>query len=450
MRLKLSPALVLLPVALACAVPANAQIGPNRIQNSIPNQGVPYSREGFEPTADSGGFGDDFNNHYTHYFLRNIDHWKYERVNDNGDRYHSVTFDYNTQASDMGYFFGDRWAGFIQSSNSWGFQPLPVQIERTKRTVLRFDVRSRHAPGYSSYFHSTPNFVGDPMNFARQTIVTDTVMERPNNEGPITLDFDFWEKESHLNTVSNPDWWYEGGTLGDDGTHYFSDEFFTKWQNNNSGVFVMPIEGMRENPEAMIHDEWTSVAIDLSWAYEWVLRLHPERIENADSYSAPNPPTVWRIMEFIEGANLVANLNVKNIRWEDWDLEDAATREQYIELFDDSTTKSYPFNAHWDDYIVQFSSSVQPAGDFDHNGTVDAADYGAWKAGFGTQVIAGTGADGNGDGVVDAADFTIWRDNLTSSAPSAGVSAIPEPISIVLVLQFVVGCFALHSYRRRS
>jgi hypothetical protein len=53
-------------------------------------------------------------------------------VNDNGDRYHSVTFDYDTQASDMSYYFGDRWAGFIKSSNSWGNDI----IRRSNRSAL--------------------------------------------------------------------------------------------------------------------------------------------------------------------------------------------------------------------------------------------------------------------------------------------------------------------------
>lgn len=434
------------------ALPVYAQIGPNRIQNSVPNQGAfPYVREGFEPAADSGPFGDDFNNHYTHYFLKNIDHWKYERVNDGGDRYHSVTFDYNTKASDMGYYFGDRWSGFIQSSNSWGFQPLPVQIERTTRTVLRFDVRSRYVPGYTSYFHSTPDFVGDPMNFARETLVTDTVMERPNNAGPITLDFDYWEKTSHLNTVSNPDWWFTGGSLGEDETQYFADEFFPKWQNNNSGVFVMPIEGMRENPEGMVHEQWTSVAIDLSWAYEWTLRLHPERIEDAESYSAASPPSVWRIMGFIEGTNLAANMNMKNIRWEEWNLDDPATRNSYVDLFDSSTTKSYPFKSHWDDYIVQFSSATSLPGDYDHNGVVEAADYDAWKAGYGNQVIAGTGADGNGDGVVDAVDYTLWRNNVVSTSGMLldGIST-PESstLSLLMLASLSISARALSRWSR--
>ncbi|WP_425396101.1 CotH kinase family protein [Aeoliella sp.] len=63
-------------------------------------------------------------------------------------------------------------------------------------------------------------------------------------------------------------------------------------------------------------------------------------------------------------------------------------------------------------------------GDYDGNGTVEQADYLAWRSQFGSQVpTPGTGADGNQDGVVNLADYTIWRNNLGASvAPSQSAS----------------------------
>ncbi len=70
--------------------------------------------------------------------------------------------------------------------------------------------------------------------------------------------------------------------------------------------------------------------------------------------------------------------------------------------------------------IITTIGGTSPAGDYDHNFTVNAADYDAWRNSFGTTVTAGTGADGNGDGVIDAADFVLWRENVgaTGSAPT--------------------------------
>lgn len=52
---------------------------------------------------------------------------------------------------------------------------------------------------------------------------------------------------------------------------------------------------------------------------------------------------------------------------------------------------------------------VQPRGDFDLGGEVDAIDYQIWQTDY--RFDSGLG-DANGDGRTDAADYTIWRDNL--------------------------------------
>jgi hypothetical protein len=68
---------------------------------------------------------------------------------------------------------------------------------------------------------------------------------------------------------------------------------------------------------------------------------------------------------------------------------------------------------------------TQPiAGDFNRDGSVDAADYIIWRKQLGTTVEPGTGADGNGDGVVDHSDHAIWMSNLGRSTPPA-LSAEP-------------------------
>jgi hypothetical protein len=65
------------------------------------------------------------------------------------------------------------------------------------------------------------------------------------------------------------------------------------------------------------------------------------------------------------------------------------------------------------------------AGDYLVDGVVDAEDYTAWKNSFGTSVLPGHGADGNGDGIVDAADYTVWRDKFGAvyTFPAAGGGA---------------------------
>ncbi|MEM9914676.1 MAG: sulfatase-like hydrolase/transferase [Planctomycetota bacterium] len=79
-------------------------------------------------------------------------------------------------------------------------------------------------------------------------------------------------------------------------------------------------------------------------------------------------------------------------------------------------------------------------GDYNGDGSVDAADYTVWADNFGSST--NLAADGNGDGVVDAADYTIWADNFGVVAGSGGSSAlsVPEPTSLA-ILVVVWSCF---------
>jgi sugar lactone lactonase YvrE len=86
-------------------------------------------------------------------------------------------------------------------------------------------------------------------------------------------------------------------------------------------------------------------------------------------------------------------------------------------------------------------------GDYDENGTVEAADYNKWQADFGKWVAKGGGADGSGNGVVDAADYVVWRDAL-GGAVAASAAAVPEPAAGLLAI--VAGAVALVSQARRA
>jgi hypothetical protein len=92
------------------------------------------------------------------------------------------------------------------------------------------------------------------------------------------------------------------------------------------------------------------------------------------------------------------------------------------------------------------------AGDYNHNGIVDTADYVVWRQAVGDEVPYYTGADGNGNGIVDDADYALWRANFalfpTAGAASGTGSSAPEPQSVAL---FLMGCslFGQPANRRR-
>jgi hypothetical protein len=80
-----------------------------------------------------------------------------------------------------------------------------------------------------------------------------------------------------------------------------------------------------------------------------------------------------------------------------------------------------------DDISVALVTATALAGDYNHNGVVDAADYTVWRNSFG-QSGAGLAADGNGDGQVDQLDYSIWIGHFGDTA-GAGASDHAQPVS---------------------
>ena len=72
-------------------------------------------------------------------------------------------------------------------------------------------------------------------------------------------------------------------------------------------------------------------------------------------------------------------------------------------------------------------------GDYNANGTVDAADYTMWRDTLGS--TTDLRADGNGDGVVNTLDYTLWKDNFGQTrrhrVPAEVLPRFSEPVSEV-------------------
>jgi hypothetical protein len=73
------------------------------------------------------------------------------------------------------------------------------------------------------------------------------------------------------------------------------------------------------------------------------------------------------------------------------------------------------------------------AGDYNLDGTVDAADYTIWRDSL-HQSGPALAADGNGDGTVNAADYDIWKSNFSPLAGAASAVSVPEPASALFAL----------------
>jgi subtilisin-like proprotein convertase family protein len=79
------------------------------------------------------------------------------------------------------------------------------------------------------------------------------------------------------------------------------------------------------------------------------------------------------------------------------------------------------------------NSSAGPAlpGDYNVNGTVDAADYVLWRKFLSANVSPPfSGADGNGNGTVDQPDYGVWRANFGDISGGGASAPVAESITV--------------------
>jgi hypothetical protein len=84
---------------------------------------------------------------------------------------------------------------------------------------------------------------------------------------------------------------------------------------------------------------------------------------------------------------------------------------------------------------------VDVVGDYNGNGSVDAADFVVWRDTLGS--TTDLTADGDGSLMIDTGDYDVWAANFGLSG-SGSLAAIPEPATVVLALFAAV----LLGYRR--
>jgi hypothetical protein len=92
--------------------------------------------------------------------------------------------------------------------------------------------------------------------------------------------------------------------------------------------------------------------------------------------------------------------------------------------------------------------STPPTGDYNGNGTVDAADYVVWRKMLDQPAIpSGSGADGNESGWIDRGDYEFWAIRFGSPTSEIRSSAsVPEPMPVKLLLE--LGLLVILTHRR--
>lgn len=136
-------------------------------------------------------------------------------------------------------------------------------------------------------------------------------------------------------------------------------------------------------------------------------------------------------------------------------LGNLLTRNAVVHLVTDNIYLDIQFTGFNSTGLMAYTRSspaplVATDGDYNDNGTVDAADYVLWRKTLNQSATPnGSGADGNGDGTVNAGDYTFWRarfGNDVGGAESGVGSAIPEPAAGPLA---VFAYLSMYGIRRR-
>jgi hypothetical protein len=100
--------------------------------------------------------------------------------------------------------------------------------------------------------------------------------------------------------------------------------------------------------------------------------------------------------------------------------------------------------------LTQYTPLPGPpvTGDYNKNGTVDAADYALWRK-YACDCYVGSGnpADGYPDNFIDSYDYEVWREalgNHNGSGTGSGLSSgVPEPAMVLLITWAAVVCFVV-------
>jgi hypothetical protein len=91
-------------------------------------------------------------------------------------------------------------------------------------------------------------------------------------------------------------------------------------------------------------------------------------------------------------------------------------------------------------------------GDYNDDGSVNAADYSVWRDTLNTSVTPGSGADGDGDGTISVSDYGVWKVHYGSSlfAAPATLAQVPEPSAMAAAGCVVAIGSLVTAHRRRE
>ncbi|MCC7476668.1 MAG: hypothetical protein IT425_14865 [Pirellulales bacterium] len=129
--------------------------------------------------------------------------------------------------------------------------------------------------------------------------------------------------------------------------------------------------------------------------------------------------------------------------------------DPFVFVLRTSTTSNTVRDLAADWATAHLDSLFKPPGDYNHDGTTDAADYVVWRKTL-NQTGYDLDADGNTDNLINAADHNVWRANYGKASSVAGLglgslvnstgSTVPEPLALLYVLIALASFAVIHRH----
>jgi hypothetical protein len=188
----------------------------------------------------------------------------------------------------------------------------------------------------------------------------------------------------------------------------------------NPGVFVIQSGGDTKTNEFGADDFFVvldrqptgQVVVDLQTSDNTVAVLdHSQLTFTAETWNIPQQVVFRGVDNQVANADRTVQVTVSvNDALSDADYDTVPTQVFAATIFDDEPKKP------------------AIAGDYNRNGTVDAADYVVWRKGLSIEHHQPySGADGDGNGHVDQSEYQLWRTNFGASLPDLAAAASLAP-----------------------
>ncbi len=266
--------------------------------------------------------------------------------------------------------------------------------------------------------------------------------------------FEVWFKPASL--TGGEQVIYEFGGAGSGGYFSLQDDDLSFFVNGADFTAGVEANNFTTLSTTLTDTEWTQV----------VGVIH-------NTYDANNPSQDDFIELYVNG-QFIGTTSSSLIDLNDWSGSNASglgQDTQTIAAFgpissDTAATGEFPFDGEI--AIQQFSPSALTAadvleryeaitiapvgleGDYNGDGTVDAADYTVWRDNLGgdasTAFAEGTRNAGQ-SGPINAADYQAWVDSYGNTSSQSNSTAVPEPTSLLMAAG-LLACFGLNARRK--